>query len=242
VTADPATTAGPRPEAHHAHRDVGGGWLRPSVFGAMDGLVTDLALIAGIAAAGARQHVVVLTGLAGLVAGAFSMAMGEYTSVCSQRELVEREIEVERREIARRPQAEQEELAQLYRRRGVAIEVARDVARQLSVDPEQALRIHVREELGVDPEGLPSPVVAAISSFVSFGLGAALPLLPYAAGGNALWISVVLSAVALFGLGASVTRFTGRSALYGGLRQLLLGAVAASITYAIGRAVGAGVS
>src|SRR5690606_2298787 len=156
-------------EAHrdnHTHRDVNGGWLRPAVFGAMDGLVSNLALMTGVAGGAAGQQTIVLSGLAGLAAGASSMAAGEYTSVASQRELVEAELDVERRELRKHPQDEEAELAALYAARGVEPELAREVARQLSQDPEQALEIHAREELGIDPGDLPSPTVAAVSSSV----------------------------------------------------------------------------
>ena len=232
-------------EHHHDHRDVTGGWLRPAVFGVTDGLVSNTALLAGVAGGlhggtGASQTLII-TGLAGLVAGAFSMATGEYTSVASQTELTRAEIEVEKAEIARVPQAEEAELAAIYRSRGVDEETAAAVARQLSADPEQAWRVHAREELGVDPDDLPSPWVAAGSSFGAFCLGALVPLLPYLFGARSLTVSVVLAGVALFLGGAVVSRFTNRTALYSGTRQLLLGALAAGITHLVGQAVGAGV-
>lgn len=230
-----------RGEIHHSHRDVTGGWLRPAVFGVMDGLVSNTALIAGVAGGGVSSSTVVLTGLAGLVAGALSMATGEYTSVASQTELARAEIEVEKREIARVPHAEEAELAALYRHRGVDDETAREVARQLSVDPEQAWRVHAREELGIDPDDLPSPWTAAGSSFVAFSLGAAVPVLPYLLGASSLALAVSLALLALFVSGALVSRFTTRGVLYSGARQLVLGGTAAAATYAIGTAVGAGV-
>jgi VIT1/CCC1 family predicted Fe2+/Mn2+ transporter len=227
------------PEHHHDHRDVTGGWLRPAVFGMTDGLVSNTALIAGVAGGGASPHVIVLTGLAGLAAGAFSMATGEYTSVASQTELTRAEIEIEKSEIARVPQAEEAELAGIYRSRGVDDATAREVARQLSADPEQVWRVHAREELGVDPDDLPSAWVAAGSSFVAFSIGAQVPLMPYLFGATSLWLSVVLAGIALFVAGALVSRFTNRSAVYSGTRQLVLGGLAAGITYLIGQAVGA---
>jgi VIT1/CCC1 family predicted Fe2+/Mn2+ transporter len=230
-------------EVHHSHRDVASGWLRPAVFGAMDGLVSNVALISGVAAAaGSHVHVVVVTGIAGLLAGAFSMAAGEWTSVNSQAELVRAEIDKERRELARRPEAEQAELAVLFASRGLSDELAEQVARELSRDPELVWRIHVREELGVDPDELPSPYVAAVSSLLSFAVGAFVPLLPYIAGSHHLWISLVLAAVSLAGLGASVARFTERSPWMGALRQLAVGAAAAGITYGVGSAFGVGLS
>jgi VIT1/CCC1 family predicted Fe2+/Mn2+ transporter len=234
--------AQPRAEIHHTHRNVSGGWLRPAVFGAMDGLVSNFALIAGVAGGGLSPKQIVVTGLAGLAAGAFSMAAGEYTSVASQTELVRAEIETERRELARRPEAEEAELAGLYRKRGLSPDLAAQVAKQLSADPELAWRIHAREELGVDPDDLPSARVAAGSSFAAFAVGAMLPLLPYLVGATTLLISLIVSVVGLFLAGAMVSRFTNRSALYSGGRQLLLGAVAAGVTYAVGALFHVGVS
>ena len=229
-------------QIEHAHRDVTGGWLRPAVFGAMDGLVSNFALIAGVAGgtAGRGSEAVVLAGLAGLAAGAFSMAAGEYTSVASQSELAEAEIEIERRELLRAPQAEQEELAQMYVGRGVDLETAREVARQLSRDPDHALEVHTREELGIDPGDLPSPLLAAVSSFSSFAVGAFLPLAPYLLGATSLWPALVVALVSLFACGALVSRVTVRSWAFSGLRQLVLGGAAAALTYGFGSLVGAG--
>jgi len=229
---------GVTPENHHQHRDVSGGWLRPVVFGAMDGLVSNFALIAGIAGGQASQKVVLLAGLAGLAAGAFSMAAGEYISVASQSELALAEIEVERLELARHPVAEQRELAQVFEARGVDPGTAAEVARQLSRDPEEALEVHAREELGVSPGDLPSPVLAAGSSFLSFAVGALLPVLPYMLGASSLWPAAVLAALGLFGAGALVSRVTTRAWWYGGLRQLGFGAAAAAITYGVGALIG----
>jgi len=226
----------------HEHRAVNGGWLRPTVFGAMDGLVSNFALISGVAGGQAEPETIVLAGLAGLAAGAFSMAVGEYTSVASQAELAEAEIAVERAELAQRPHAELRELTELYIGRGVEPELARQVAEQLSRDPDQALKIHTQEELGVDLHNLPSPKVAAVSSFVSFAIGAFLPLLPYLLGATSLWPALVLALLGLFGCGALVSRVTARSWWYSGLRQLVLGAAAAGLTYLVGSAVGAGLS
>ncbi|MGW3265677.1 VIT1/CCC1 transporter family protein [Streptomyces sp. NPDC001056] len=231
-------------EAHrdnHTHRDVNGGWLRPAVFGAMDGLVSNLALMTGVAGGSVSPHTIVITGLAGLAAGAFSMAAGEYTSVASQRDLVEAELDVERRELCRHPQDEEDELAALYVARGVNPELAREVARQLSKDPEQALEIHAREELGIDPGELPSPLVAAVSSFGAFALGALLPVLPYLLGATVLWPALVLALIGLFGCGAVVAKVTARTWWFSGLRQLALGAAAAGVTYALGTLFGTAV-
>lgn len=229
------------PEHHHQHRDVTGGWLRPAVFGVMDGLVSNTALVAGVAGGGAPPRTVLLAGLAGLAAGAFSMATGEYVSVASQSELTRAEIEIEKRELQRVPQAEEAELAGIYRARGVDPATAAEVARQLSRDPEQAWRAHAREELGVDPDDLPSPWVAAGSSFAAFTVGALVPVLPYLLGVTSLGVPVVLALIALFVAGAVVSRFTDRGALYSGGRQLLLGGIAAAVTYAVGAVVGTGV-
>jgi len=232
-----------RPEAHdHTHRDVSGGWLRPSVFGAMDGLVTNVSLIAGVGGGGVSRHTLVLTGMAGLVAGAFSMATGEYTSVASQNEAVCAEVRIEALELERHPEAEARELADAFIARGVRPEVALAVAQDLGANPAEALRFHAREELGVDPHELPSPWTAAASSFVFFSVGALLPLLPYLLGLNSLPVALVLSAVALFGAGVVVARLTRRPVLYSGARQLALGVLAAGVTYLIGHLIGASVT
>jgi VIT1/CCC1 family predicted Fe2+/Mn2+ transporter len=224
----------------HEHGDVTGGWLRPAVFGAMDGLVSNFALIAGVVGgtSGGHSSAVVLAGLAGLAAGAFSMAAGEYTSVASQAEYTQAEIEIERREIFERPAAEQAELAQMYVDRGIHADLAAAIAKQVHADPELAVEVHAREELGVDPGHLPSPVVAAGSSFVSFAVGALLPVLPYLLGAETILPALIVSLLALFGCGALVSRVTTRSWWYGGLRQLLLGGAAAALTYLIGDVVG----
>ena len=236
-----AAPASEQPEIHHDHRDVSGGWLRPAVFGAMDGLVSNFALVAGVSGAGAAPRVVALTGFAGLVAGAFSMGTGEYTSVASQSEAAEAEIAVERAEILHAPEAEEAELAGVYRARGLDATLAREVARQLSTDTETAVRIHVREELGIDPDDLPSPYVAAGSSFAAFAIGAFVPVLPYLFGARTLLWPLVLSMLALFASGAAVSRFTHRSAVFSGGRQLVLGGVAAAITFLVGTLIGTGV-
>jgi VIT1/CCC1 family predicted Fe2+/Mn2+ transporter len=229
------------PEVHHQHRDVTGGWLRPTVFGMMDGLVSNFALIAGVAGAGHSVSVraVSLAGLAGLVGGAFSMATGEYVSVQSQNESMLAEVEVERHELKHNSAAEQAELAQMYVERGVEPGLAKQVAAQLSSDPDQALTIHVREELGTDPQSMPSPWTAAGSSLASFSLGALIPLLPYLSGARVLWLSAILALVALFVAGTITARFTERDWVFSGARQLVLGGLAAAITYGVGQAFGA---
>jgi VIT1/CCC1 family predicted Fe2+/Mn2+ transporter len=224
----------PEPEVHHGHRDVSGGWLRPTVFGMMDGLVSNFALIAGVAGAHASARNVALAGLAGLVGGAFSMAAGEYISVQSQNEAAYAEIAVEAHELEHNAAAELAELAQTYVARGVDADLAAQVASQLSRDPKQALLIHTQEELGLDPHQLPSPWTAALSSLGSFSLGAMIPLLPYLLGAHSIVISAVLALIALFGAGVVTSRFTSRSWLFAGGRQLALGVFAAAITFGVG--------
>lgn len=229
-------------EAHgHQHRDVSGGWLRPSVFGAMDGLVTNVSLIAGVGGGGGARGTLILTGLAGLCAGAFSMATGEYVSVSSQNELVAAEVRKERFELENHPEAERRELAEMYRQRGVDAELADRVAGQVSADLEEALRVHVREELGVDHRVLPSPVTAGAASLITFAAGALIPLLPYLFGFSSLAAAVILAVVAAFIGGGLVAWFTSRPFLRGALRQLILAGVAASLTFGIGHLVGAAI-
>jgi vacuolar iron transporter family protein len=222
----------------HEHRDVSGGSLRPAVFGAMDGLVTNVSLIAGVGGGGGSQHAIVLTGLAGLAAGAFSMAAGEFVSVSSQNELIASEVDKERHELTFNPVAEQAELAGMLRHRGVSAATARQAAAEISAHPEKALAVHALEELGIDPAELPSPVVAAGASLSAFAVGAVIPLLPYLLGFDALGVALGLSALAAVGGGGFVARLTSRPFWRGAVRQLLLGVVAAGITYLIGRAVG----
>ncbi|HEX6198261.1 MAG TPA: VIT1/CCC1 transporter family protein [Jiangellaceae bacterium] len=224
----------------HEHDDVTGGWLRPAVFGAMDGLVSNTALIAGMAGGGAAPSVIILAGLAGLAAGAFSMAAGEYTSVAAQAESAEAEIAKERQELLTNPTGEQAELAASYEALGVSPDVAREVARQLHQNLEQALRVHSREELGVTLDDLPSAKLAAVSSFSAFAVGALVPLVPYLLGATVIWPALVLALLGLFGCGAVVTRVTSRPWWFGGSRQLILGALAAALTYGIGALVGVG--
>lgn len=230
------------PEAHHDHRDVTGGGLRAAVFGVMDGLVSTGALIAGVAGAGAPPRTVALAGVAGAVAGAVSMATGEYTSVVSQRELTQAEIAIEKAEIRRVPKAEEAELAAMYRAKGLDSHLARQVAAQLSVDPDQTWRVHAREELGVDPDDLPSPWTAAGASLLCFSLGALVPTAPYLLGASSLGLAMTLTALALFLVGVLVSRFTTRSWWWSGARQLLLGALAAAVTFVVGSAFGVGLN
>jgi vacuolar iron transporter family protein len=225
-------------EHGHHHRDVSGGWLRPAVFGAMDGLVTNVSLIAGVGGGGGSAHTIVLTGLAGLVAGACSMATGEYVSVSSQNELIMAEVNKERLELENHPRAEQAELAAMLRARGVSAATAKQAAAEISADQDKALAVHALEELGVDPAELPSPVVAAGASLASFAVGAVIPLFPYLVGLNVLAVALGLAAVAAVAGGGVVARLTDRPFWRGAVRQLLLGAAAAAITFGIGAAVG----
>jgi VIT1/CCC1 family predicted Fe2+/Mn2+ transporter len=223
----------------HRHRDVSGGWLRPTVFGAVDGLVTNASLIAGVGGTGVSAHTIVLTGLAGLVAGAFSMGTGEYVSVTNQNELVHAEVAVERRMHALFPEAEQAELRDTFRRYGADEDTAARMAAAVSRDPETALRVHTREELGVDHHALPSAVLAGGASLVAFSVGAIIPLVPYLAGLHSLTTALALTAVALVAGGMVVGLLTGRPLLRSAARQLLLGAVAVAVTFAVGRLIGA---
>jgi VIT1/CCC1 family predicted Fe2+/Mn2+ transporter len=229
-------------EAHdHSHADISGGWLRAAVFGAMDGLVTNTALVAGVGGGRAAAGTIVLSGVASLVAGAISMALGEYTSVKTQNEQLDLEVAKERRELQRNPEGELAELVEMLRVRGVDEHLAHRVAVQLSRDPETALRLHVVAELGLNPEDKPSPRVAAVSSLLTFGVGAVIPLLPYLLGLSVLWAALAAGGLGLFVAGALSSRFTPRPWWFAGGRQLLFGAIAATATYLIGLAIGAGV-
>lgn len=233
----------PGPDLQRNYLDIQGGWLRPAVFGAMDGLVSNFALIMGVAggtaaASSTSTQPVVLAGIAGLAAGAFSMAAGEYTSVASQAELARRQIELERRDIANSPEEEEVELAEALTGLGVDDEVACNVASQLHEDPEVAVRVHAMVEMGINPDEIASPKLAAVSSFISFSIGALVPLLPYLFGVTSPMVSIIASLIGLFVCGAVVTWVTSIAWWYGGLRQLLLGAAAAWITYLIGMWIG----
>jgi VIT1/CCC1 family predicted Fe2+/Mn2+ transporter len=228
------------------HRAGNSGTLRAIIFGVSDGLVSNAALVMGIAGAvtvSGQGSFVVLAGVAGLLAGAFSMAAGEYVSMRSQTELLERQIELERAELEAMPEEEEAEIAAIYRARGFPEEEAKAIAKRLMGDPKIALETLVREELGLDPEELGSPWGAAFGSFFAFALGAFVPLLPFIllAGADALFASIGLTALALFGVGAAVSLLTGKSAIYTGLRQLAIGAAAAAITYAVGSLIGVNV-
>jgi VIT1/CCC1 family predicted Fe2+/Mn2+ transporter len=210
------------------------------VFGVSDGLVTNVSLILGMAGAHAPASVVRLTGVAGMVAGAFSMAAGEYVSMRAQTELFERELALERHEILRRPEGERRELVKIYENRGVEPEAARRLADEMMRTPELALETHAREELGINPAALGSPVLAAVASFATFALGALLPLLPwlFVGGTAAIVASVVIGAVASIAVGVALAVFTGRPWWFSALRQLAFTAVAAAVVFGIGRAVG----
>jgi VIT1/CCC1 family predicted Fe2+/Mn2+ transporter len=226
-----------RPEHH---RDVQGGAARAAVFGVSDGLLTNVSLILGVAGAHPAAGVVRLAGLAGLVAGAFSMAAGEYVSMSAQRELIQREVSIEREELRRHPESEHRELVALYVSRGVPAEAAEQVATALAKDPELALEVHTREELGVNPGSIGSPPAAAASSFGSFAVGAVVPLVPwfFGSGNAAVVASIILGAVAALAVGLGVAYFTGRSRVRTALRQLGIAAVVAAVTYGIGTLVG----
>ncbi len=228
----------PLPEKHH--RDVQGGTARAAVFGVSDGLVSNVAIVLGFAGANTGAGLVRLAGLAGLIGGAVSMAAGEYISMKAQSELLERELEMERLELRRHPEAERRELAQIYRSRGVDEATADQLAAALSRDPELALQTHAREELGIDPDSLGRPLGAAVSSFVTFSVGASIPLVPYFVGSGtaALVAAVVMGAIAALTVGALLARFTGRPMARSAVRQLVFSAVPAAITFAIGSAVG----
>jgi VIT1/CCC1 family predicted Fe2+/Mn2+ transporter len=226
----------------HKHRDLRGGGARAAVFGFSDGLVTNVSLILGIAGAHPASSIVRLAGIAGLVAGAFSMAAGEYVSMQAQRELFQRELDVERRALKDSPVEESAELVEIYKKRGIDPSVARDLVDEVMQDPELALETHAREELGIDPAALGLPFQAAGSSFATFAAGAFVPLLPWliTSGTAAIVASVAAAAVAAVATGALLGALSGRPKWRSALRQLAIGAVAAAVTFGIGRLVGVG--
>ena len=224
------------------HRGGLGGNLRAVVFGVNDGLISNASLVLGVAGAAAPGSFVLVSGIAGLLAGALSMAAGEYVSVRSQREMYEYQIALEREEIAEYPEEEAEELALIYEARGVTLAQAREVSRALLARPEQALDVLSREELGLNPDDLGSPWGASTASFLAFAAGAALPLLPFLvgmSGPRALAATAVLTAIALFAVGLAISLFTGRDALRGALRMVLIGGGAGVVAFWVGRALGA---
>jgi VIT1/CCC1 family predicted Fe2+/Mn2+ transporter len=223
------------------HRAVGGNALRAAVLGANDGLVSNLSLVMGVAGAELAGRGILITGLAGLLAGAGSMALGEWLSVQSSRELYQRQLAIEREELAAAPEEEAEELALIYEAKGIPAEQARALAARVIAAPETALDTLAREELAIDPDELGgSAWEAAITSFLLFAAGAVIPVLPFLwlTGTTAVLASVAMSAVALFGIGAAITLMTGRGVLFSGARQLLFGLVAAALTYGVGRLIG----
>ena len=232
------------PVAQHHHRDVNGGAARAAVFGVSDGLVSNVGLIIGVAGADPAPAVVRLAGLAGLIAGAVSMAAGEYNSMRVQGELLQRELDMERRSLARFPHVETVELTQIYQSRGVEADQARALAEAMMSDPERALEAHAREELGISPDDLGSPFAASASSFFAFSAGAMVPLVPwfFIGRGGAVITSLVLAVIAAVIVGVATARFTGRSQLATASRQVAFTLVPAAITYGIGTLFGVSVS
>ena len=221
----------------HRHADVTGGWLRAATFGAMDGLVSNTALIAGVAAS-ASAHAVMLAGVAGLLAGAFSMALGEYTSVTTANEQIDSEVRVERRSFRRHPQAERAELIAMLVDMGMTQDTATTATDEIHRDERRALNFHLVQELGVDPSEKPSPWVAAGSSFLMFAIGAVVPLIPYLLGYPSLWAGLVCGGAGLVVAGAVAARFTRKGIVFGGFRQLVFGAIAIGATYGVGTLIG----
>jgi VIT1/CCC1 family predicted Fe2+/Mn2+ transporter len=243
LSSDPDGVRPEPPVAEHQHRDVRGGAARAAVFGVSDGLVSNVGLILGVAGADPAPAVVRVAGLAGLVAGAISMAAGEYNSMRVQAELFEREVTLERIEIRRNPHVETAELDQLYQSRGVDPAAARALAESVMADEELAVRTHAREELGIDPDELGSPTGAAVSSFAAFCAGAVIPLVPWfiTSGMAATVTSLIAALVAAVVIGAVIARFTEKPAWRVAGRQLAFTAVPAALTYTIGSLVGVNV-
>lgn len=227
------------PFEHH-HRNVQGGSARAAMFGVSDGLVSNIALVLGVAGAGPAPAVVRLAGLVGLIGGAFSMAAGEYVSMKAQAELLEAELAMEREEIAKNPEDERRELAQIYRSRGISPDVANQLASEMMRDPDLALEAHAREELGIDPDELGQPMGAALSSFGSFAIGAAVPLFPWFFGGGtaATLASLIAGIAAALVVGVILSRYTGRSAFRSAFRQLVIAVLAAGVPYSVGTLFG----
>jgi VIT1/CCC1 family predicted Fe2+/Mn2+ transporter len=227
------------------HKGYGGGNLRAAVFGVNDGLVSNASLIMGVAGSGAAVGAVVTSGVAGLLAGALSMAAGEYISMRSQREMFEYQIGLERDELNEYPEEEAEELALIYAARGMDLEEARRITRELVKNHDAALDALAREELGLNPDDLGSPWGAAIFSFLAFAAGASLPLAPFLLGlslGNAVTVAAAIAGVALFGVGSALSLFTGRNAWLGGLRMVAIGGGAGAVTWFIGSLLGAAIN
>jgi VIT1/CCC1 family predicted Fe2+/Mn2+ transporter len=248
-SAAPSVAGHPMPtslaEVGARHRSALGGGLRAAVFGVNDGLVSNVSLVLGVAGAGAGAGYVLTAGVAGLLAGALSMAAGEYVSVRSQREMYEYQIALEREELAEYPQEEAEELALIYQARGVELGQARAVSQALLANPHQALDVLAREELGLNPDDLGSPWQAAATSFVAFAVGAAVPLIPFlvrARAAEATIGSVVITLGSLFAVGLGLSLFTGRHAVRGALRMVLIGGGACAVSFLVGRALGVAIS
>jgi VIT1/CCC1 family predicted Fe2+/Mn2+ transporter len=222
------------------HLMARGGSLRATVFGVNDGLVSNFSLVMGFAGADARPEYILLAGVAGLLAGSFSMAAGEYVSVSAQRELFEQQIAMEKQELEMSPKEEEEELALIYQAKGIPDDQAKSLAKRIVANPKTAIDTLAREELGLDPTQLGSPWIAAASSFMAFIMGAAVPVLPYLfTGGTAAWLaSTILSSLALFGVGALISIFTARGPITSGLRMLGIGLLASAITYGVGWLLG----
>ncbi|MGD9703518.1 MAG: VIT1/CCC1 transporter family protein [Acidimicrobiia bacterium] len=237
---DQTVPASSQHTAHHEHRSVSGGTARAAVFGVSDGLVSNISLIIGFAGSGVAASVVRLAGLAGLVGGAFSMAAGEYVSVAAQNELIERELAVERRELRRNPEAETAELSRMYIAKGVDGERAREFAADIMRDPDTALGVHAREELGIDPDDLASPLRTAVASFLAFVVGAIVPLVPWfvASGRAAAITSVLIGALAAAVVGTLIGRLSERHVTRAALRQVAFLLLACTATYGVGAALG----
>ena len=236
-----APSAGTPHQIDHRHADVTGGWLRAATFGAMDGLVSNTALIAGVAASASTQAVV-LAGVAGLLAGSFSMALGEFTSVTTANEQVESEVRVERRSFRMYPDEERAELVGTLTNMGMSVETATKAAEELHRDETRALNFHLVQELGVDPNEKPSPWVAAGSSFAMFAIGAVIPLIPFLLGYSSLWLGLACGGVGLLVVGGVAAHFTKKAPWLGSLRQLTFGGIAIAVTYLVGHLIGAAVS
>ena len=222
------------------HRQISGGGFRAALFGLMDGLVTNVSLILGFAGANPGHNIIRLAGLAGLVAGAFSMGSGEYLSMRAQKELYGYEIDVERRSLQDDPDLEREELRDIFLGRGIDAELAERLSTDLMRDPDLALRTHTREELGIDPSATGSPWIAAFSSFLFFSVGAFIPLLPWIviSTGNVIWWSVGLAGASILFVGAAVGHFTRRGIIYSALRALIIMSLASAVTFGVGYLVG----
>lgn len=223
------------------HRQISGGGFRAAVFGLSDGLVTNVSLILGFAGANPGHNIVRLAGLAGLVAGAFSMGSGEYLSMRAQKELYEHEIDVERRALAEEPELERLELRDIFLGRGIESELAERLSTDLMKNPDLALRTHTREELGIDPSATGSPWIASSSSFLLFSIGALIPLLPWlvTSAGNVVWWSIGVAGIAILSVGAAIGHYTRRGLVFSALRSFFIAALASAVTFGVGHLVGA---